>query len=355
MTKKTYDYGLVVGKFDPFHKGHQYLIQQALNFCAFVEIGIVDSHFDIVDAQVRMHWIYDTFKDLQMNVFILPDIYDDDNSKAWAEHTLDVLSDIGNGGFTDETNCVFSSEDYGPEYAKYLGFNHHMVDRERTAVPISATAIRQNPIANWQYIPAAVRPWFLTKIVVMGPESSGTTFLAEALAAEFDAPCVPEFGRTYCEMIPDLNNYQWTHDDFVTIARVQKEYENAAAQVSNGIIICDTDPLTTSVFEHYYTNNPEPFINPDEDVDYLRDYKPADLYILTAGDFPFHQDGTRREVIDRRNMYVSFGLVCDKQNSTILEVHGEHQVRLHEACVVIDEKVLQPVISGKKYERVVGV
>ena len=40
MTQKKYKIGLVIGRFQPFHKGHEYLINQSLKHCEKIIIGI---------------------------------------------------------------------------------------------------------------------------------------------------------------------------------------------------------------------------------------------------------------------------------------------------------------------------
>ncbi len=57
-------------------------------------------------------------------------------------------------------DVVFSSEAYGDELARRLGARHVAVDPGRVQVPISATQIRDQPLAHWQYIPPPVRPYY---------------------------------------------------------------------------------------------------------------------------------------------------------------------------------------------------
>ncbi len=47
---------------------------------------------------------------------------------------------------------VFTSEDYGAPYCRFLRCEHRLVDRERVSVPTSGTAVRGSAVQQWQYI-----------------------------------------------------------------------------------------------------------------------------------------------------------------------------------------------------------
>src|SRR5262249_51027668 len=96
-------------------------------------------------------------------------------------------------------DLVFTSESYGDELARRLGARHILWDLSRQRVPISATDIRENPYANWQYLPPPVRAYFTRRVVIYGPESVGKTTLAERLASHYQTAWVPEFARGYLD------------------------------------------------------------------------------------------------------------------------------------------------------------
>lgn len=48
----------------------------------------------------------------------------------------------------------------------------------------------------------------LNKIVILGPESTGKSTLAQALASFFGCPWVPEFARQYIDKLDQPYEYQ---------------------------------------------------------------------------------------------------------------------------------------------------
>ena len=129
---------------------------------------------------------------------------------------------------------VFSSEDYGETYARFLGCRHVMVDRERKNVAVSASAIWAAPLRHWEYLEPCVRAYFAKRISVVGAESTGTTTLARELGRHYQTVWVPEYGREYCEKMQaagvDLWTYQWRSPEFAEIARKQQEMEDELAR-----------------------------------------------------------------------------------------------------------------------------
>ena len=117
------------------------------------------------------------------HVRVLDDPGEDDNSRFWAEYTVQRL------GYTPD--IVFSSEDYGEAYTRYMGCRHIMVDRERVHVPISASAIRSHPLRHWEFLEPCVRAYFVKRVCVVGAESTGTTTLARQLAEHYRTVWVP--------------------------------------------------------------------------------------------------------------------------------------------------------------------
>ena len=62
-------------------------------------------------------------------------------------------------------------------------------------VPVAARYILANPMQHWSDLLPTVRPYFVRRVVVVGPESSGKSTLTKWLAAQFPTAFVAEYGR----------------------------------------------------------------------------------------------------------------------------------------------------------------
>jgi NadR type nicotinamide-nucleotide adenylyltransferase len=81
-------------------------------------------------------------------------------------------------------------------------------------------------------------------VSIVGPESTGKTTLARTLAAWFDTTWVPEWARTVLERRGgSLEGLDWAE-----LVRGQVASEEALARNANRVLVCDTDPLATTVW-----------------------------------------------------------------------------------------------------------
>lgn len=310
----TFARGVVVGKFLPPHRGHKHLIDTAKCRCARLEVLCCVKADDPIPGDLRVAWLREIHPDCEVHFVV--DTLDDNDTAAWAAHTLEVL-----GGRPD---VVFTSEDYGPPYAALMGAEHVMVDRHRETVPISATKVRASPLATWEYLEPSVRAYFCVRVVVLGAESTGTTTLSRDLAARFAAPWVGEYGRDY--PVPET----WRTSDFVAIAAEQARREDAAARASNGLVILDTDAFTTGVWHWRYMGHRSP------EVEAIRPEHPATLTFLTGDEIPFVQDGTRDGEHIRHAMHEEFVHRLEEEGRSYFLLRGSSEQRLSEAAAIVD-------------------
>lgn len=182
-----------------------------------------------------------------------------------------------------ETDVFFSSETYGDEVAELLGIKHVMIDRERVTVPVSATAIRTDPFANWDFIPENVKPYFTKKIVLTGPESTGKTMMSKLLAEYFNTQWVEEYGRDYFLE----KGGKLVIGDILKIAEGQIALEEEKIKEGNKILFCDTDLIVTSIWSEIYFKECPAEVS---QLSFTREYS---LYLLMDIDIPWEDDGTR--------------------------------------------------------------
>jgi HTH-type transcriptional repressor of NAD biosynthesis genes len=317
--------GLVIGKFNPPHRGHKFLIDTALAQVDHLDVLICVRPEQAISGALRERWLREMHPSACVRA--IDDPGQDDNSEFWAKYTVQILGSA--------PDVVFTSEDYGEPYARFLGCRHRMVDRERTHVPVSARAIGAAPLRHWEYLEPCVRAYFAKRISVVGAESTGTTTLARDLAGHYRTVWVPEYGREYCEKMQaagvDLWTYQWRSAEFTEIANQQQQTENALAREANRLLICDTDVLATGIWHERYlaTGSPE--------VEAIAASHRHDLYLLTDCDVPFVQDGLRDGEAIRRWMTRRFEEVLTERGLAWVKISGREGQRLAAAVGEVEK------------------
>ncbi|MDO8523327.1 MAG: AAA family ATPase [bacterium] len=329
--------GLVIGKFYPPHKGHKFLIDTALKNSEKVFVIVCYKNDESIPGELRAKWIREIHPEAEV-LLVDDDLTGklthsspEEISKAWAEYTVQIL------GFSPD--AVYTSEEYGARYAKFMGAKHVLADKERVKVPISATKIRKNPLLYWEYLLPPVRAYFTKRITVVGAESTGTTTMAKALAEHYKTSWVPEYGRTYWE--GKLNSPEasiWRTGEFIHIADMQNKMEDDLARTANKILICDTDSFATTLWHERYMK----FLSPE--VEKLSSNRKYDLYLLTDIDIPFVQDGTRDGENIRAGMHQRFIAELKKNKKPFVLLSGSHEARLEKAAKECD-KVLSKVVA----------
>lgn len=325
MKAKKFKTGIVIGKFYPPHLGHSHLIQSAIEQVKQLTVIVCDSPAYALPAKLRAHWLTETFTQ-KIKVIIVKDLNDDSNSKRWAKYTLKFL------GY--KPDVVFTSEEYGKMYAKYLGCRHICVDQARRTVPISGTKIRQDPLGAWEYLEPSVRAYFAKRVCILGAESSGTTTLAKALARHYKTTWVPEFGRSFYEARMHSRFIEpWSTEDFEYIAQQQNKNEDYFARSSNKLLICDTDSLTTSLWQKAFMGSVSESV-----LAHSRDRTHA-LYLLTDIDIPYVDDGTRGGKKRRARMHLDFQKLLRKHKKRFVLISGNRKQRLQKAVELCDQLI----------------
>lgn len=316
--------GLVIGKFYPPHRGHKYLIETALKAVDHLDVLVCVRADQSISGYLRAQWLREIHPEAR--VLEVDDFGEDDNSKAWAEYTRSIL------GYAPDV--VFTSENYGEAYAQYLGCQHVLVDPGRQEVPISATKVRSNPFEYWDFLEPCVRAYFAVRVCIVGAESTGTTTLAQELAAHYQTVWVPEYGRKYCEDLSasgfDLWNYPWKSPEFFHIAQAQCEFEDKLAREANRILICDTDPLATAIWHERYMKIRS------QEVEKLSEGRRYELHIVTDCDIPFVQDGLRDGEMVREWMTRRFEERLVERHMPWIRVSGTQTQRLKSSIEKID-------------------
>lgn len=280
MDTPLFRHALVVGKFAPLHHGHQLLIETARRESRSVTVLVYSNpDFPQFPQSIRADWIQVLHPDVQVlkPQGAPPDSADEASHREFVRH---YLVDAG-----IRIDAVFSSEDYGAGFARYLGVAHRMVDRGRRNVPISGTRLRADIHGNRSFVDPLVYSHFVKKIVLLGAESTGKSTLAAALADRLGTCSVAEYGREYWEK----KNRILGLEDYVAIAQEHRRLEDQAARRANRYLAVDTNAITTLFYSYYFNGAALPALHTLAD-----DCRQRYDHVYVCGDeIPFEQDGSR--------------------------------------------------------------
>jgi len=152
----------------------------------------------------------------------------------------------------------------------------------------------------------------LTRIVVTGSESTGKTTLANSIAEYYGVAWIPEFARDYAEN----KDEPLAADDVEPIAAGQIAREDAAFRNASGVIVLDTDVVSTMVYaEHYYGDVPGW-------IEQAARERLADLYLLCDTDVPWVADQVRDAQHHRRQVHDLFVQRLAQLAATVRVVGG---------------------------------
>lgn len=329
---KKYRNGLVLGKFMPPQRGHLYLIDTAIDQCETTHIMICSDTTQPIDGWLRYGWLKEIYKDKpHVNVIwctdpnpqyphecISVDLF---YKKYWIPSVYKRIKEL---------DVVFTSEMYGDEFAQYLGVKHVLVDQPRTHYAVSGTAVRENPFANWKFIPDVVKPYFTKRIVVIGPESTGKSTLVKKLSTHYGTDYVEEYGRTYTK-ISGTDNL--TTLDFEKIALGHQKLINEKLKNGNKALFVDTEAITTKIFGKMYLGEQFDSLVIGEII--FKQY--FDLYLLLDVDVPWVDDGTRDFPDVRKEHFNRIRAELDIKKINYVVISGDYQERFIHAVKEVDK------------------
>ena len=321
--------GLVLGKFMPLHKGHLALIAFAARHCDHLTVLLCYNTSEPISGARRLQWLEESLH-LYPTVTVEAYCYDERELSASSDFSIDAVAGWARvlkeryPGLT----VFFSSEAYGEAVAQGIGIEHIAFDPGRSLLPVSDTAIRDNPFDYWDYLPPAVRPYLVKKVVLLGSESTGKSTLAERLARHFDTVFVPEMAR---EVIGHTDSC--TYKDLHTIAELQARTINEQLAAANKVLFCDTDLHISKSYARYL------FGKELEVAQWIEEASTFDLYLFLETDCPYVQDGTRLSEEERRDLGEAHRQLLQEAGIQFIRIHGDWEQRFRSCCEVVKQRL----------------
>jgi HTH-type transcriptional repressor of NAD biosynthesis genes len=315
---ERYRCGLVLGKFMPAHPGHVALLRFAAEHCERVValLGVLPG--EPLPGCLRRDWLEAALAsipnarvDYTEETLPTSSVSSRDVSRVWAAWLSPRYPEV---------DVIVSSEEYGTFVARYMGIASLEFDRPRRAVPLSATAFRDDPVRLSDQALPGVRDWLIPRVCLYGPESTGKTTMAAALARRFRASWVPEIARLIIgERAPERR-------DLEAIPAAHASAIREARQSARGILFVDSDILTTSVYARAL------FGAEVRASRWILDENRFDLWLLFYPDTPWIEDVQRDPGADRLAMYERFKAELDGRGLPYVTIRGDWEAR-ERACV----------------------
>lgn len=238
--------GLTLGKFAPFHRGHQMLLETALAEMDELVVMVYATDVTEVPLQVRAGWIRDLYPKVRIiEAWDGPDGYGD-TPEIRSEQETYILRKLNGLRITH----FYSSEFYGNHVSQALDAVDRRVDEARVVIPISGTDLRADYFTGREYLAPRVYKDLITKVCFMGAPSTGKTTLARTMAVRHNTKWMPEYGAEY--WLEHQIDRRITLDQFEEIAPEHNRREDILTLESRKYLFCDTNPITTYVFAKDY-------------------------------------------------------------------------------------------------------
>ena len=166
------------------------------------------------------------------------------------------------------------------------------------------------------------------RILILGPESTGKSTLAEKLALHYAEPWVPEVAREYLEKLAR----PYTYEDLLQIGKQQMNLEDELALTATCFLFCDTDLRVIQVWSQHRFGKVDPWVL--EEIA-RRTY---DLILLCSPDLPWQEDPLREhpELEMRQHFFEFYQQLSEASGFPWALISGDTAERLSTAIQAVD-------------------
>lgn len=169
------------------------------------------------------------------------------------------------------------------------------------------------------------------RILILGPESTGKSTLAEDLSNRFGEPWVPEFAREYLEKI----SRPYQYEDLVKIGEGQVALEDKLAEKAENYLFCDTDLRVIHIWSQHRFGKTDEWV-----LDEIGRRK-YNLILLTDTDLPWTPDPLREypDLEMRQYFFKKYHQLAEESGFPFLTVSGNQETRLTAAVKAIQKLI----------------
>ncbi len=314
---------LVLGRFDPPHVGHAYLLAAAraatekrVTVCVFSRKG------DFVPGASRVNALRELLHHQKaMTVNEVP--VDEDfmtgapEPKRWAQWFRST-------SFQNDVGLLVSSDPNAEAFAIEVGLEFLLIDPMRQVVPISSTAIRADPWASWSALLPPLHARFARLVALIGPEGGGKSTVATALAKHFTTSVSGE----YLALIAGGLDRPLTPTDLSQDAlRGQLDANGQVRFNARRFGIIDSDVVNLKLwFERLFPQQPPFTLRP---TDWCHHY-------LLFDDHPWTGDKAKDEPEQRKRMVHDAVKLLEENGRSFAFIDGPREGRLQKCIDAIE-------------------
>lgn len=156
----------------------------------------------------------------------------------------------------------------------------------------------------------------IQKIALVGPESTGKSTLAIALADYFETNYVSEYARFFLDKL----DRPYTEADLLSIANGQLAAEKEALPTAQKFLFCDTNLLVIKIWSQVKYQRIAPEITQKMDL------KRYVLHFLLAPDIPWEADPQREHPAFRQELFEMYRLELEKAQVPFYIIKGDNRL-----------------------------
>jgi len=193
--------------------------------------------------------------------------------------------------------------------------------------------IRHDPSAHWYSLPSHVRPWFQKRLTLVGPESTGKSYMADLLAQRFGGPYVPEYGRPY-EHYRTPGPYRPEELHYIVDGHVA--HRKTLSMKAGPVLFEDTDPLLTAVWAEMLLGKSLPSLEARIEL--------PEHYLLLSADTPWEEDPLRYYAKQemRAKFFDKIEAKLKAHGARYTLIHGSFKAREAQAIAVVEDMLKTP-------------